>query len=226
MHGLSIPLGKLGFFLPRTLSRAFTVSQGNDDTDSFQISDRIRAAGGILRDPRRRRSPSQASGQSTPTRPPPAPRPIFKIGGAVIRDPIRAFHSATHQGGTSTPPAVAAGRTIRFPDDDIPASIASGRMIRFPDEERSTHPAIVPERTIRLPQERSTPPDVAAERAVRFPPEDPGTPPAIASKRTVNFPGDETIASDNSPGEGASASSTGSPEGTSEQEEPPATGKP
>ncbi|PQE12846.1 Na H antiporter protein [Rutstroemia sp. NJR-2017a BBW] len=42
VHGLSIPLGKLGFFLPRTLSRAFT-SQANSE-NSFRIGDRVRTS--------------------------------------------------------------------------------------------------------------------------------------------------------------------------------------
>jgi len=43
VHGLSIPLGKLGFFLPRTLSRAFT-SQSNDVVGFFEIG------GSVIRD--------------------------------------------------------------------------------------------------------------------------------------------------------------------------------
>ncbi len=123
MHGLSIPLGKLGFFLPRTLSRAF--SQPND-SGSLQIGDQVRTPPlSVLRDRRRKHN---HSGQSTP-RSASGHRPVYRIGGSVIRD--------SHTGGCttpvgldtvrpSTPRAVAAERTIRFPDDE-PAHLASDK---------------------------------------------------------------------------------------------------
>ncbi|KAI6712543.1 hypothetical protein JHW43_004953, partial [Diplocarpon mali] len=114
VHGLSIPLGKLGFFLPRTLSRAFT-SQSNDDAGSFQVGSfsRSSSVGGILRERRKR----IASGQSTPSTgaASTSARPVYSTGGRVIDE-------SGGNGGPSrrpeTPPAVALQRTIRFPDED------------------------------------------------------------------------------------------------------------
>ena len=126
VHGLSIPLGKLGFFLPRTLSRAFT-SQDNSENNSFAIGDRIRTStSGVLRERRKRKSPSRTSPprQSTPTTSSGASssRPIYRIGGTVIRDkgtgtPWLGLSEAESR-APSTPPAVAHERTIRFPDED------------------------------------------------------------------------------------------------------------
>lgn len=123
VHGLSIPLGKLGFFLPRTLSRAFT-SQDNSENNSFAIGDRIRSSTtGVLRERRRMRSPSQSSpsrqsGRTTPTvnSTSTSTRPIYRIGGAVIREPATPAEAESR--APSTPPAVAHERTIRFPDED------------------------------------------------------------------------------------------------------------
>jgi len=126
VHGLSIPLGKLGFFLPRTLSRAFA-SQGNSPAASFEIGDiSPRASVGVLRERRRKRSPGTPGG--TPGRSTPrsgsagAPRHVYRIGGTVIRDKNADTSSPspveTPIDRPATPPAVLAQRTIRFPDDD------------------------------------------------------------------------------------------------------------
>jgi hypothetical protein len=133
VHGLSIPLGKLGFFLPRTLSRAFTSSQGNDEPEAFPIGERVRSgAAGVLRERRKRRqSPSALSGQSTPTNISGATsaRPIYRIGGTVIRDRSMDEAGESREGqpvavpessAPSTPPTVAVERTIRFPDEEPP----------------------------------------------------------------------------------------------------------
>lgn len=132
VHGLSIPLGKLGFFLPRTLSRAFT-SQSREDVDSFQVGQFSRAStNGVLRERRKKRNASaQPSGASTPTTAgATSTRPIFRIGGTVIRgggEGSGTGSGAAQTSGTvtdvelerpSTPVAIATQRTIRFPDDD------------------------------------------------------------------------------------------------------------
>lgn len=128
VHGLSIPLGKVGFFLPRTLSRAFTSSQGSEEPETFNIGDiATQNPVGVLRERRNRRaSPSALSGQSTPTNVSgsTSARPIYRIGGSVIPD------RNTVEGGLSrdappgaessmpgTPPNVTSERTIRFPDE-------------------------------------------------------------------------------------------------------------
>ena len=126
MHGLSIPLGKLGFFLPRTLSRAFT-SQGNSPAASFEIGDvSSRATAGVLRERRRKRSPGTPGtpGRTTPRSGSAAAstRHVYRIGGTVIRDRNADTGSPspveTPMDRPATPPAVLAQRTIRFPDDN------------------------------------------------------------------------------------------------------------
>lgn len=123
VHGLSVPLGKFGFYLPRTISRALT-TESNDDPAPFRVGDRDSGGftAGVLRE-RRRRNPNLDSGpalsaSNTGTT---VERPIFRIGGTVIRDRSR-------NEGLATPlelgPSVEAlnlnappNRTIRFPDE-------------------------------------------------------------------------------------------------------------
>ena len=124
MHGLSIPLGKLGFFLPRTLSRAFSSQQ--NETGSFAIGDQVRTPPlGILRQRRRRQN---QSGQSTPRSVSGQP-PLYRIGGTVIRDGHTTASSASPAELSVirpwTPRDVALERTIRFPDDE-PVQVANG----------------------------------------------------------------------------------------------------
>lgn len=111
VHGLSIPLGKLGFHLPRTLSQAFD-STPSDDPQPFRVSHRPEAPGGVVRERIRQQTPT--SGQSTPA---PTERPIYRIGGTVIRDRQPGTMTPVDDGERSTPPDRVANRTIRFPDE-------------------------------------------------------------------------------------------------------------
>ncbi|ELR06183.1 hypothetical protein VC83_00736 [Pseudogymnoascus destructans] len=123
VHGLSIPLGKLGFFLPKTLSRAFP-SQGNDEVPAFQIMDRVRTSrADILRE--RKKMRGEPSRQSTPNLSASTltTRPIYRIGGRVIRDGNTGTATTAESSRPSTPPAVVTNRTIRFPDDERPAAL-------------------------------------------------------------------------------------------------------
>ena len=76
VHGLSIPLGKLGFHLPRTISNAFDTSlstPGNDEPELPIDGLRIRHPHRMEDDPRRR------SGEEPPT-------PVFRVGRSVVAD--------------------------------------------------------------------------------------------------------------------------------------------
>lgn len=134
VHGLSIPLGKLGFFLPRTLSRAFT-SQTNSQTD-LAIGARVYTSSGshgALGVRRRGNVATDSSGASGPqlgsgT----ASRPIYRVGGSVIRT-----GSGVGVGGSDTPEADSnlqmvpvdgpvEGRTIRFPDEEVHVVVGRG----------------------------------------------------------------------------------------------------
>ncbi|KAI5927987.1 Sodium/hydrogen exchanger family-domain-containing protein [Camillea tinctor] len=138
VHGLSIPLGKFGVYLPRTISRTLTSSMSNDDIQSQlrpRISDflpRSRSRGGTeANTPSESRSPSA--------------RPAYRIGGSVIpeREPRRV---SMPQLPTSNPRGRIGsdGRsdgTFTPPKPQSPAAIVSptfpSRTIRFPDEEVS-----------------------------------------------------------------------------------------
>ena len=87
VHGLSIPLGKLGFYLPRTMSRA--ISADDDEPAPFHLrqhltSDERALESGIRRIRGRSRTKSSKSSDSEGLT---SPRPLFRIGGTVIRDP-------------------------------------------------------------------------------------------------------------------------------------------
>ena len=117
VHGLSIPLGKLGFFLPRTLSRAFTSPAETSARSSF---DRPRAPSlAVLRERRKKSRTSRSSQSALST------GPILRLGGGVVRGDRDHSGTATPAdvevpSTPQTPPAVAKKRTIRFPDSDPP----------------------------------------------------------------------------------------------------------
>ncbi|KAI1083896.1 Sodium/hydrogen exchanger family-domain-containing protein [Whalleya microplaca] len=126
VHGLSIPLGKFGFYLPRTLSMR-TLTSPNDAP--FQTSGLPSSL------PRSRTDVNNASVEPG-ERP---PRPLFKIGGSVIPSRAIAVQPAvllsdagettkaqhTPSGSTGSPKfessvnAPPFNRTIRFPDDEL-----------------------------------------------------------------------------------------------------------
>ena len=81
VHGLSIPLGKLGYHLPRTISSAY-ISRDRDTTDPFQIV----GSNQLPPDQRlglRNRQQEETTPSSNDTRPTPQPI-VFKIGGSTI----------------------------------------------------------------------------------------------------------------------------------------------
>jgi hypothetical protein len=140
VHGLSIPLGKLGFFLPRTLSRAFTSQANSPSTQSFTTADRILPTNiaSALRERRNRRSSrssrsrnnSRSSRHSVTDDSTPG-LPIYRIGGTVIKEsdstgsPIQL---GPQEAGPDGPPQLPE-RTIRFPDEEgISTATAGGRV--------------------------------------------------------------------------------------------------
>jgi hypothetical protein len=115
VHGISIPLSKMGLGLTRTLSQRFD-SSASEDPQPFRIRRRVESsstAAGIFR----RRG--QSSGTSTPAPSGTASdRQVFGIGGSIIRDEPSSLRDEL--AGTATPR-----------DDERPAPV---RTIRFPDE--------------------------------------------------------------------------------------------
>ena len=74
VHGLSVPLGKLGYRLPRTMS-AFSTSEERDESERpFHLRERIqhvRSDGAVIR---QRRHPAERPQNA-----------IFRVGGSVIK---------------------------------------------------------------------------------------------------------------------------------------------
>lgn len=89
VHGLSIPMGKLGILIPRTLSNAVSSDRDPDEPVPFHIrSFTEQSLAGVLRN----RHSASASGTATPrsaatgsTAANLLPRPLYRIGGSVIR---------------------------------------------------------------------------------------------------------------------------------------------
>ncbi len=89
VHGLSIPLGKLGFYLPRTISSALDTSSP-DEPEPFHIAD------GIQRGQQHNRQRHQQNQLQLGRRPAEGPpRAVFRIGRSVIRG--RASQAGTPQ---------------------------------------------------------------------------------------------------------------------------------
>ncbi|KAK1750006.1 Sodium/hydrogen exchanger family-domain-containing protein [Echria macrotheca] len=130
VHGLSIPLGKLGFYLPRTLSRGPS-SADRESAAPFRLGSRV-ATLVTHRLPFRRSAEPSPGPASSPGPSSASGRDIYRIGGSVI--PMRTedtgengkpvFHPPPREGlggladdESPTRPPEAAGRTIRFPDE-------------------------------------------------------------------------------------------------------------
>ena len=98
VHGLTIPLGKLGFHIPRTISRAISVERGSDadadddEPEPFRIrehaaSEERNIEAGLSRlrgrSCRSSRAPEGNTNGSTHLS---QPTKVFKIGGTVMKD--------------------------------------------------------------------------------------------------------------------------------------------
>jgi hypothetical protein len=92
VHGLSVPLGKLGYHLPRTMSDAFSPTSEALEVDEPDMSLHLRER--ILS------TRSLQGGRSSQRRAPnePPPNVIFKIGGSVIK-PRQPSDTATSNDG-------------------------------------------------------------------------------------------------------------------------------
>ncbi|KAI1262381.1 Sodium/hydrogen exchanger family-domain-containing protein [Xylariaceae sp. FL1019] len=130
VHGLSIPLGKFGFYLPRTLSRTLTAS-GSSERASFQVSQLVRLPRSMTRTETNTNSPDEPPSIAR------GPGSVYRIGGSIIppQDPdptVQHKYSRTLDGGASseavdqhTGSHVSGhpNRTIRFPDEQGPGSV-------------------------------------------------------------------------------------------------------
>lgn len=142
VHGLSIPLGKLGFYLPRTISRSLTIDNQPETPNPSSFNFRGRASGFLpsfnnrSRNGTEQNSPSGSRSTST--------RPIHRIGGTIIKDStqtgsddtqtfvpasrfeVGAGHDSTQEGQPQSP--ALPNRTIRFGDEraDNPETPSGG----------------------------------------------------------------------------------------------------
>lgn len=132
VHGLSIPLGKLGFFIPRTLSRA--VSSRSADPEPFYIPEGAEdASTDIEQRLRRRPGRSRTGGDSLPNR-------VVRIGRSIIRSGENSRSQS--RSNVHTPMPLSAAPTMAREEVSAQPSAAASsgdvglqRTIRFPDEE-------------------------------------------------------------------------------------------
>ncbi|MCJ1477368.1 hypothetical protein MMC13_006039 [Lambiella insularis] len=81
VHGLSVPLGKLGYHLPRTLSNA-TSAREVDEPETLHVRDRLGNEAHMLRQRHHHRADQRGQERGQDRSP---PRPIFLVGGSLIR---------------------------------------------------------------------------------------------------------------------------------------------
>ncbi|KAI9709638.1 MAG: hypothetical protein M1828_002399 [Chrysothrix sp. TS-e1954] len=151
VHGLSVPLGKLGVRMPRALSRALSSDPGsqNGDQPAFQV----RPPTGEKDEPklpsvarhRGKTKSKKSSVDSTTTDSNQLPRPIFRIGGTVMHD--SQAPADTHSSPeTANGPLDASKLGVpgnNASDQSRPQTPSERRSIRFGDEDnKSTRSAM------------------------------------------------------------------------------------
>ncbi|KAF2746702.1 hypothetical protein M011DRAFT_477928 [Sporormia fimetaria CBS 119925] len=135
IHGLTIPLGKLGFYLPRTISEALSRERDGETTPAFHVDDseesriggssatRIRRIGrSIIRSNRSSLSISRSSTRPHPLSLNQTPATTQELGARSTRPPSPTPNVSTDQlaameaSGKLEEPQLGP-RTIRFPDE-------------------------------------------------------------------------------------------------------------
>lgn len=136
VHGLSIPLGKLGFYLPRTISRGVmsSSSEGPSVVAPFTLGSRVSSFG------IRRRSGAEPPNELSAA---PPSRPVYRIGGTVIpwkhedptgKLPDRREELQASNNSSNSAVAVGLGSSSGYAPPGETAAPYAGRTIRFPDE--------------------------------------------------------------------------------------------
>ncbi|KAK1597674.1 sodium/hydrogen exchanger family protein [Colletotrichum navitas] len=152
VHGLSIPLGKLGYYAPRTLSRgvSFMSGAGEDNTQPFRIRGRVvfpfgRSRSLGLEGQRAYDAESRAQSPSGNER----SRPIYRIGGSIIPQ-----NTADAEGpGASAPELGRPGQ----PEQRLGPEDGDGTQTKAAGQHEAPVPPELPNRTIRFPDETRTP---------------------------------------------------------------------
>ncbi|KAJ0163054.1 Na(+)/H(+) antiporter 1 [Colletotrichum tanaceti] len=150
VHGLSIPLGKLGYYAPRTLSRgvSFMSGDGSDDAGPFRIRGRVLFPFGRPRpegadEPTTFDAESRVYSQTENE----GSRPMYRIGGSVIPQRSEGAEEPDvsalgprrpdQPGQYPVPEHGGGGAQTKAAEHQPPAPPPpelSGRTIRFPDE--------------------------------------------------------------------------------------------
>ncbi|KAL9059692.1 MAG: hypothetical protein Q9162_000993 [Coniocarpon cinnabarinum] len=146
VHGLTIPLGKLGFYLPRTVSRALSSEQPSDDDDPapFHVREHIvseehELESGLRKARNRSRGRSRDRKVSAPMMP-------LKIGGKIMKDMKETSRDRRQgkedsDGGLETKSAEPssssdAEQTASPSNNEKPYDTpAARRVIKFPDQD-------------------------------------------------------------------------------------------
>ena len=130
MHGLSIPLGKLGFELPRTLSRGLATPNDEDGTPSFNIGSRVNSFIASRSRSRRNSEDMPSTARPTPT------RPVYTIGGSLIPPrPDSKSNLAKSRDDPVLDANASNARPVFEPPTRTSTPVLPSRTIRFPDEE-------------------------------------------------------------------------------------------
>lgn len=137
VHGLSIPVGKLGWYLPRTLSTALS---DKSDQPAFQVNEPATSSQVLGEE-------TGSSGQlPTSTSRVPLPQPLYRIGGSIIRARESRDRSKSRTPQMRTPrqsspvrdPATTTSSSAENVEDQITTPTGpESRTIRFTDERQN-----------------------------------------------------------------------------------------
>ncbi|KAF9878570.1 sodium/hydrogen exchanger family protein [Colletotrichum karsti] len=143
VHGLSIPLGKLGYYAPRTLSRGVSFMSGDgDEPRSFRVRGRVAFPFGRSRSVASNGVADAESGTPSETE---TSRAVYRIGGSIIP-------RQQGQSGTSTPKRLDEPAQRSGPEDGVlQTEVADRREASAPQAPE------LPSRTIRFPDETPAP---------------------------------------------------------------------
>ncbi|KAF2397142.1 hypothetical protein EJ06DRAFT_482205 [Trichodelitschia bisporula] len=161
VHGLSIPLGKLGFYIPRTLSLA--LSQDTNDPNPFHIQPTSSPATGsdspITQSPLH--SPMHSHDGLS------APRRMFRIGGTIIsRGSAPSSKPVSKHGSRHVTPRTSRPVSPGGPDSEVP-----NKPTGDPSANNTSSHSTQLGNTEELPKIMRTPSEFVAARSIRFPDE-------------------------------------------------------
>ena len=142
VHGLTIPLGKLGFYLPRTVSRAMSSERPSDDEGSptsIHLREHAASTEHALEAGVRR---SRSRGRSEIKRKISAPIKSFRTGGRIMQDTRQTSRNRDEQGQTKSDlesadqvlqPEGESNNSSSYGQERLKPTLPGRRAIRFPD---------------------------------------------------------------------------------------------